>query len=484
MKRFSYLLLLFAVLAAGCTPGGVTVEEEIATDIESTTWKLASHEAGTVEFHITTNMKWMITKESGWISFNPAEGTGDAAITMTFSTNTAPEPRTVNFSVTGIGSTDNKTLTYTLIQPGFTDGPVDEYYLRAEPRNITGISSDGIANQAITVTANVPWRATSHDTWVQLNGGEGTGDGSFAWTVMTNGGDARSSTITLICTDPSLGVPAVTITLSQNKNDGGTGEQPYGWLELPRVVEEGDNHFSALFAPLPSNSKARNYSMLYDYKEKMAYWVAYPLHPVYFIGSGRSDSWTYNPDVPNQYQADGYQSGYSKGHQIPSSDRPPKGDLRNRQTFYYTNITPQIQNEFNGGIWLKLENAVKNWAKSSGSNGNDTLYVVTGAVLQKVGGNETIKRESKNNVAIPNYYYKVLLKKKKNSTTEYTAIGFWLEHKKYDTQAAPTHSNSYTVDQIEEWTGFDFFANLPEDVQSRMESVKETSEWSIDTSSN
>ncbi len=461
---------------AACNPGGGNVaEENLSTDIKNTTWELESYESGTASFRITTGMKWIITKGSGWIAFDPDDGTGDADITMTFTENTAPESREVKFSITGVGNTDNTTLAYTLIQPGFTDGPGGEYYLRAEPRNITGIPYAGVSNRTISITANVPWSATAVDGWITVNGGEGTGNGSFTYSVAANDGEERTGSIRLTCTDPSFEVTDITVGIEQERYDqGGTGELPYGWLELPKVVETDDNHFSVLYAPVSGNSRARNYSMLYDYNEKIAYWVAYPMHPVYLDGSGRS-SWSYNPNVPQQYQVSDYASGYSKGHQIPSGDRhSPAGSTLNKQTFYYTNMTPQLQNGFNGTIWNNMEQAVRNWTEAS----SDTLYVVTGAVLNKIGENKEVKRESLHNVVIPNYYYKVIIKKKRNSSTEYTAIGFWFEHRNYS-ETKPSHTYSLTVDQIEEWTGLDFFANLPEDVQNRIESIKETSEWNL-----
>ncbi|MBE6240200.1 MAG: hypothetical protein E7115_01690 [Bacteroidales bacterium] len=53
-----------------------------------------------------------------------------------------------------------------------------------------------------------------------------------------------------------------------------------------------------------------------------------------------------------------------------------------------------------------------------------------------------------------------------------SAIGFWFEHK--------TYSDSYTnyavsVDQIESWTGFDFFVNLPDGVETAAEA---NTKWS------
>ena len=68
--------------------------------------------------------------------------------------------------------------------------------------------------------------------------------------------------------------------------------------------------------------------------------------------------------------------------------------------------------------------------------------------------------------------------------TSASTVGVWLEHKPY-TKASGTSwiteiSNNYTcsVDQIEAWTGFDFFHNLPDTIESATES---NSSWSTFT---
>lgn len=137
------------------------------------------------------------------------------------------------------------------------------------------------------------------------------------------------------------------------------------------------------------------------------------------------------------------------------------------QTFYVTNSVPQIQDNFNGGIWNQLEQALQSIAES------ERIYIVTGVVFNKEGENKTIKyttaKDDTKKVPVPNYFYKVVLKVTTNSSgtvTDASTIGFWFEHK--------TYSDSYTnyavsVDQIEEWTGFNFFCNLPDAIESAAE---------------
>ena len=246
-----------------------------------------------------------------------------------------------------------------------------------------------------------------------------------------------------------------------------------GWLELPAYTG-GDDYINGHFG----SGKSRNYSYLFDKTMYAALWSAYPLTGSHMSGSSSYKTWNYNPDIPHQYQIDvqsgsygsNYNAGsYSRGHLVPSADRTGSETLR-KPIYYLSNQTPQIQTRFNDGVWNSLEGAIRGAVPS-----NDTLYVVTGISFRKVGGSETIKYLTSTTVTpasvpVANYFWKVVLKVKRNSSGEVTSassIGFWFEHKAYE-------SGTYTdfavsVDQIEQYTGFDLFANLPDSVESASE---------------
>lgn len=244
------------------------------------------------------------------------------------------------------------------------------------------------------------------------------------------------------------------------------------------------------------SGSARNYSYNYDKDMFTSLWVAYPLYASAINGSN-SAGWKKDPNIPDQYEInlednsyqvnygnttpDGYDSTkeyYARGHQIPNADRKADATM-NSQTYYQTNSTPQLQNGFNGGIWSSLENSVRKAIPSS-----DTLYVVTGAAFEKVGETKAVTwilpkgevdKGTNKKCPVPNYYWKVLMKVKRDSNGNVTAastIGFWFEHKIYNTSSATNYS--VTVDQIEEWTGFDFFVNLPDDIENTAEN---NSDW-------
>jgi endonuclease G len=151
----------------------------------------------------------------------------------------------------------------------------------------------------------------------------------------------------------------------------------------------------------------------------------------------------------------------------------------NRQTYYATNQTPQVQTNFNQGIWSSLETAERNLVTTD----SDIVYVVTGPAYRTEGGNETInylngatgQNANPTRLPIPNYYWKAFLKVKWSGSTvvSASAIGFWFEHKTYENDSYTNYAVS--VDQIETWTGFDLFTNLPDGVEVTAE--KNTS-WS------
>jgi len=262
------------------------------------------------------------------------------------------------------------------------------------------------------------------------------------------------------------------------EEDGGASNN-YGWLELPAQNTVATYSQVAHYATM-NGSEQRNYTILYDPSMYTSYWVAYPLCADH-MGSGRTESWGYDPLIAQSQQtsvASGYgvsisttnysSNLYARGHQLPNADRNGV-DAMMAQTYYSTNMTPQIQNGFNGGIWVNLETAVRGYVPSG-----DTLYVVTGAAFYKeTAKTETVKyitnKNDSKSLPIPNYYYKVVLKVKRsgNTVSSASAIGFWLPHD--DLKGKNYEDYTQSVDQIEQWTGFDFFANLPTTLQQSAE---------------
>ena len=130
-------------------------------------------------------------------------------------------------------------------------------------------------------------------------------------------------------------------------------------------------------------------------------------------------------------------------------------------SFYLSNISPQNKN-FNQGIWNELEKKVRKFALKF-----DELYIVTGPILDK----KNFKKIGLNQVSVPEYYYKAILGKKQN---EYSAIGFIIPNTENDKSF---WNYAVTIDQIEKKTKLDLFHLLDDQIEEKIESRLNYSNW-------
>ena len=224
------------------------------------------------------------------------------------------------------------------------------------------------------------------------------------------------------------------------------------WLELPSMDNPNLGYYTHSFEMDGKNY--RNYTFGWSQKDRVALWVAYPLCKLYTNGNaGRTNEWALDPLLGEDSAAPfgGYAGDYARGHQLPSADRQCCYEA-NAQTFYGTNMTPQL-NAHNEKIWADLESKVRGYANSS-----DTTYVVTGVIVSETSKIE--KDSYGKDVTVPDAYFKAVLKYSKSSTLgSWNAAAFYLEHRAYTGSVGKEHSMS--IDALEEMTGIDFFVNFP-----------------------
>lgn len=273
-------------------------------------------------------------------------------------------------------------------------------------------------------------------------------------------------------------------------------------LEIPAPRKQDSTLLSRTHTVVPANDtsrRERNYSLLYDPSTYTSYWVAYPLCKAH-LSAGRKDSWAYDPSLPDSlqtsvlknYSTERFRTGnyasnyYARGHQIPNADRNASPAMQ-EQTYYATNLTPQLQNGFNGHIWAKLEKAVRDCALAY----DDTLYVVTGAGFERADtclvadsgrcektphARETLSYVTNRNdgkrLPVPNWYWKAVLKVRRDSLgvpVDARSVAFHLPHK--DLKGHRYEAYVVSVDSLERLTGFDFFPQLPDSLERVCESV-------------
>ena len=235
------------------------------------------------------------------------------------------------------------------------------------------------------------------------------------------------------------------------------------------------------------------YSLEWDNQLVANRWTCYELHAGNTMSNvSRKDDFKADGDAFNSSILEDYSgSGFSRGHLCPSADRVCSRE-QNKQTFFLTNMQPQYQNH-NAGIWSRLETLVRNYATDDSYSGShcDTLYVVKAATItnkvtiddtevdgvyaERCVGGEGHTHE----LLVPKYFYMALLHYNK-ATDTYRAVGFWTNHTSETGSGILLGDCAISIKELEKRTGIDFFCNLPDDVETTVESEEpDMSFWKL-----
>lgn len=205
----------------------------------------------------------------------------------------------------------------------------------------------------------------------------------------------------------------------------------------------------------------------------------------------RTDAWDVDPSLPADLQtsqASHANDGFDRGHICASEDRV-WSVAANKQTFYYSNISPQLAS-FNQGFWVGIEAQIRKWGRAIPLT-YDKVYITKGGTLNHLLKNftGTIAGSDKKNpttdekgftvkgLACPQYYFAAILSEKKGV---YHAIAFLVEHKEGLPKNPTTKEMQQyvvSIDELEAFSGIDFFCNLPDDLENQVESSYSLSAW-------
>ena len=268
-----------------------------------------------------------------------------------------------------------------------------------------------------------------------------------------------------------------------NKNQNATDKVKLAYrLEFPKL-KEGN---TIVLVHTTNDKDPINLSIEWDISKKAQRWTAYRIHKGQTGNAGYDGRFEEDPDLPASYRVSDsysyyYKSGFTRGHICASAD-VQYSKTANHQTFYYTNMQPQYY-MFNAGNedkydspWCRLESKVRKWGRS---NACDTLYIVKGGTIeddQLLKNSKYPQGKINGQLPIPKYFFVALLMK---SRSDYKAIGFWLEHDNIDHADNSLTEYAKSIDELEALTGIDFFCNLPDDIENKVEAKYSTSQWSL-----
>ena len=202
-------------------------------------------------------------------------------------------------------------------------------------------------------------------------------------------------------------------------------------------------------------------------------WVAFDLDPTDYGPEDRCNCFTMDPALPstftqlttNDYTGSGAIAGFGidRGHMTRSFDRT-SASLDNAFTYYFSNVVPQTS-EVNQGPWALLENDLGDMVRTGGKE----VYVIDGAT----GNIGTLKNEGK--IVIPASTWKVAVVMPHNKgladIVDYRDIQVIAVNMPNVTGVRndPWQKYKTTVDAIEELTGYDLLALLPDKIEDIVE---------------
>ena len=225
---------------------------------------------------------------------------------------------------------------------------------------------------------------------------------------------------------------------------------------LPIILDNKSNHII----------KHKYYVLSYNKAHNTPNWVAWQLTSNHVDGPiPRSKKFWADSLLSVENRVDWYEykeSGYDRGHMCPAGDNK-WNKLAMYECFYMSNMCPQDP-ALNNGSWKILEESCRQWAVNEGK-----IYIVCGPIYRKNIKHKQIGID--HSIDVPEAFFKVVLSLRKGHEK---AIGFLYSN---DSKHQNYRDVAKSIDDIESLTNIDFFHELPDDLENKLESSFSISDW-------
>ena len=380
---------------------------------------------------------------------------------------------------------ENAALGFSVFQPEGFDSPfyIQDKKFAGNAYSFTQVAAARL-DEMTTVPANVEWQSNATVTAGAAYWARYAASTVYRF-VKFRVSDINGNNVTIeyVVTDQTEERPNDNV----NANTGYDNVSVTGY-EIPHLNDQ--NVYADHYVTM-DGVQILNYALEWDNTKRHANWVAFTFDTTTSADNvKRTDAWSVDPKLPAEMQvqeSDHKNDGFDKGHLCASEDRVYLKEA-NEQTFYYSNMSPQL-NDFNGGFWGKLEARVQTWGRSTADGVYDKVYVTKGGTLNKLlknfkgttvnGGTPTTDANgfTIHGLAYPEYYFMAVLSQKDDV---FHAIAFLVPHKEGMTRNPSSDElKEYvvSVDKLEEETGIDFFCNLPDVLENEVEATYNLNDW-------
>ncbi len=172
-----------------------------------------------------------------------------------------------------------------------------------------------------------------------------------------------------------------------------------------------------------------------------------------------------DPAARNSPQGNEYaKSGYDRGHMAPNLAIVTRyGKAAQSQTFLTSNVCPQ-RPSLNQGPWCNIEFRIAElWPDCYGD-----VWVITGALSARDD------KRLASGIDIPTAFYQIVVAQNKGAVR-----AFAVYMPQSVRRRTPARTTLISIDEIEALSGLDFLADLPDDVERRLEAATPSRLWPV-----
>ena len=205
-------------------------------------------------------------------------------------------------------------------------------------------------------------------------------------------------------------------------------------------------------------------------------WAAYRLRREDLLNDivERKDAFRGDPEAPEGHRvvkADYTGTGHDRGHLAPAGAMKWSAEAMS-ESFFMTNMAPQVGSGFNRHIWKSLEQRMRRWACERG-----VLYVVTGPLYEGRPIEQLVYDKNGDGVDdngvlvdVPSHFFKLAY-----DPTRVEAISFLLPNEKLKTKDLPDFLRS--IDDIEDRARLDVLPMIWDAAEDAIENHRQPRLW-------
>ncbi|CDK28125.1 unnamed protein product [Kuraishia capsulata CBS 1993] len=292
----------------------------------------------------------------------------------------------------------------------------------------------------------------------------GLGIASYFWGRSSPSGSANASPGGIVFPPPD----------KERGNTGISSKKTPTQITGPETVQPADFFKYGFPGPVHDLEKRSEFVSCYDRQKRNPYYVIEHITPESLQknesnGNRKHSVFREDEQVPEKFRArlrDYFRSGYDRGHQAPAADAKFSQEAMD-ETFYLTNMSPQVGDGFNRDYWAFFEDFCRRLTSRYRS-----VRIVTGPLYlpkqDPLDGKFKVTYEVIGNppsIAVPTHFFKLIVAetplKGPQSGSNGVAVAAFVLPNDVISNTTPLRSFEVPVEALERSSGLEFLQRVP-----------------------